>query len=98
MKIIIKESKLEMLMTEYLDSWVSTKSISKDHEFIVFHGEEGDDVMEYDGSDGVLWINQKTFDVLMDLFGKNIDDVDEMLKFIGRWFENKFGVQVIRVE
>ena len=51
--------------------------------------------MEYDGEDGRLWVRQELFDTLVDLFGKG---EDETLDFIGKYFEYKFGVQVIKVE
>jgi hypothetical protein len=99
MKIIIKESKIDMLMTEFLDNWVASKSVSRHDKFIIFHtqidNEEWEDVMEYDGSDGRLWINQKIYNLLNDLFGKGHN---ETLEFIGKWFENKYGKKVIFVE
>jgi len=99
MKIIIKESKIDMLMTEYLDTWVKTRRLIKFDRFIIFedpYGEEENDVdMEYDREDGRLWVRQQLFETLVDLFGKN--DV-ETLDFIGKYFENKFGVEVNKVE
>ncbi len=99
MKYIITESKLDMLMTRYLNSWVDSKKIIEFDRFIVLedpYGEPENDVdMEYDGEDGRLWVRQSLFDLLMDLFGKS--DV-ETLDFIGKYFEYKFGVQVTKVE
>jgi hypothetical protein len=56
MRIIIRESKIDMLMTEYLNSWVDSKLIQKFDRFIVLedpNGEPENDIdMEYDGEDG----------------------------------------------
>jgi hypothetical protein len=99
MKYIIKESKIDMLMTEYLNTWVDSRKLIEFDRFIVLedpYGEPENDVdMEYDGEDGRLWVRQELFDTLVDLFGKG---EDETLDFIGKYFEYKFGVQVIKVE
>lgn len=99
MKYIIKESKIDMLMTDYLDTWVGSRKIIEFDRFIVLedpNGEPENDVdMEYDGEDGRLWVRQQLFDTLVDLFGK---EENETLEFIGKYFEYKFGVQVIKVE
>jgi hypothetical protein len=99
MKYIIKESKIDMLMTDYLDTWVGSRKIIEFDRFIVLedpYGEPENDVdMEYDGEDGRLWVRQELFDTLVDLFGK---EEIETLNFIGKYFEYKFGVQVIKVE
>ena len=99
MKYIITKSKLDMLMTEYLNTWVDSRKLIQFDRFIVLedpNGEPENDVdMEYDGEDGRLWVRQELFDTLVDLFGKG---EDETLEFIGKFFEHKFGVQVIKVE
>ena len=99
MKIIIKESKIDMLMTEYLNSWVDSRKIVEFDRFIVLedpNGEEENEVdMEYDGEDGRLWVRQQLFDTLVDLFGK---EENETLDFIGKYFEYKFGVEENKVE
>jgi hypothetical protein len=99
MKIIIKENKIDMLMTEYLNTWVNSRRLVEFDRFIVLedpNGEEENDVdMEYDGYDGRLWVRRKIFDTLSDLFGKNYVDT---LVFVGKFFEYKFGVEVNKVE
>ena len=99
MKYIIKESKIEMLMTEYLDSWVSSRRLVKFDRFIVLedpNGEEENDIdMEYDGDDGRLWFRREFRHLLTDLFGKS---QVETMTFVGKYFENKFGVEVNKVE
>jgi hypothetical protein len=99
MKYIIKESKIDMLMTDYLNTWVSSRRLIKFDRFIILedpNGEPENDVdMEYDGEDGRLWVRQELFSTLVDLFGKgNVETLD----FIGKFFENKFGVEVKKVE
>ena len=99
MKYIITESKLDMLMTDYLNTWVSSRRLIEFDRFIVIedpNGEPENDIdMEYDGEDGRLWVRQELFSTLVDLFGK--DNV-ETLDFIGKFFEYKFGVEVKKVE
>ena len=99
MKYIIKESKIDMLMTEYLDSWVSSRRLVKFDRFIVLedpNGEEENDIdMEYDGDDGRLWFRKEFRYFLSDLFGKS---QVETMTFVGKYFENKFGVEVNKVE
>ena len=99
MKIIIKESKVDMLMTEYLDSWVSSRRLAKFDRFIVLenpNGEDENDIdMEYDGDDGRLWFRKEFRYFLSDLFGKG---QVETMTFVGKYFENKFGVEVNKVE
>jgi len=86
-------------MTEYLNTWVDSRKLIQFDRFIVLedpNGEPENDVdMEYDGEDGRLWVRQELFDTLVDLFGK---EEGETLNLIGKYFENKFGVQVIKVE
>ena len=99
MKYIIKESKIEMLMTEYLDSWVSSRRLVKFDRFIVLedpNGEEENDIdMEYDGDDGRLWFRREFRYLLTDLFGKTHT---EIMAFVKKYFEHKFGVEVKKVE
>lgn len=95
MKYIIKESKLNDLRMEYLNSRVG--SVSDFGEFIVINNpNEVDDienevVMEYDHEDGRLYVDS--------LFGYSFSDLffpndEEAYKFISEWFEWKFGVNV----
>jgi len=99
MKYIITESKLDMLMTDYLNTWVGSRRLIEFDRFIVLedpNGEPENEVdMEYDGEDGRLWVRQELFSTLVDLFGK---DENETLEFIGKFFEYKFGVKVNKVE
>ena len=99
MKIIIKESKVDMLMTEFLDSWVNSRRLVEFDRFIVLenpNGEEENDIdMEYDGDDGRLWMRDSLLNTLIDLFGKS--HIETMV-YVGKYFEKKFGVDVNKVE
>ena len=99
MKYIITESRLDTLMARYLDTWVDSRKLIEFDRFIVLedpYGEYENEVdMEYDGEDGRLWVRQEVFELLLGLFGRG---GEETLDFIGKYFENKFGVQVTKVE
>jgi hypothetical protein len=99
MKYIITESKIDMLMTHYLNSWVDSRKIIEFDRFIVLenpNGEEENEVdMEYDGEDGRLWFRKELRNLFMDLFGKS--HVETSI-FVGKFFEYKFGVEVNKVE
>jgi hypothetical protein len=99
MKYIIKESKIDMLMADYVNSWIDAKRLIEFDRFIVLenpNGEENNEVeMEYDGDDGRLWFLKDFRKTLMDLFGKSYVETNE---FVGKFFEHKFGVQVNKVE
>jgi hypothetical protein len=100
MKYIIRESRLDHLMTEYLNSWIENKVVSNQRDFILIEEkandyDEWETLMEYDFSDGRLWVNRNLIRFLIDLFGKN---QVETMTFVGKWFEDKFGVEVKYVE
>jgi hypothetical protein len=99
MKYIIRESRLDTLMARYLDTWVDSRKLIEFDRFIVLedpYGEYENEVdMEYDGEDGRLWVRQSVFELLLGLFGRG---GEQTLDFIGKYFENKFGVQVTKVE
>ena len=99
MKIIIKEDKIDMLMADYVNSWIDAKRLIEFDRFIVlenFNGEENNEVeMEYDGEDGRLWFLKEFRKTLMDLFGRSYVETNE---FVGKFFEYKFGVKVNKVD
>jgi hypothetical protein len=100
MKYIIRESRLDHLMTEYLNSWIENKVVSNYMDFILIEEkaneyDEWETLMEYDSSDDRLWVNRNLIRFLVDLFGKN---QVETMTFVGKWFENKFDVEVKYVE
>lgn len=101
MKYIITESRLDEFLTNYLDSWVGGMAVTKSSPFIIISrkisGDEDDweDSMEHDYIDGRLWVNRDLQRNLMDISNKN---EEELKKFLKRWFENKFDVDVEYVE
>lgn len=101
MKYIIPESRLNKFLTTYLDSWVEDMAITRSSPFIIISrkisGDEDDweDYMEHDYIDGRLWVNRDLQRNLMDISNKNQEELKE---FLGKWFENKFNVDVEFVE
>jgi hypothetical protein len=97
MKFIIKESQLDILMTDYLNTWIENKNISNHMDFIQISQKTGyddndwTDWMEYDFSDGRLWINNEFKRFMSDLFAMSVLDI---IPFLTKWFENKFNVDV----
>jgi hypothetical protein len=95
MKYIITETKLNDIRKDYIEN-----RIGSDHdfeEFIIvnypFRGDDEDDevMMEYDHTDGRLWVNSSFGRGFADLFFPNDE---EAYKFISEWFEWKYGVEV----
>ena len=87
-------------MTDYLNTWVSSRKIIKFDRFIILEDpygeEENNEVsMEYDGEDGRLWFRKEFRHLLTDLFGKS---QVETMTFVGKYFEYKFGVEVKKIE
>jgi hypothetical protein len=101
MKYIITENRLDKFLDNYLDSWVENKAVTRSSPFIIIaqqaqgDDELWDDYMEHDYLDGRLWVNRDLKRNLMDISNKN---EDELKKFLKRWFENKFNVDVEYVE
>ena len=97
MKFIIKESQLDILMTDYLNTWIENKNVSNHMDFIQISQKTGyddndwTDWMEYDFSDGRLWINNEFKRFMSDLFAMSVLDI---IPFLTKWFENKFNVNV----
>lgn len=87
-------------MTEYLNGWVESRTFHHSSPYLMIEEPsdevgEWDIVMEYDTTDGRLWVGKKITKLLMDLFGKN---QIETRVFVGEWFGNKFNVDVEFVE
>ena len=102
MKYIISENRLTEFIISYLNSFVENKAVSYLDPFIVISqanqgdDELWDDYMEYDYTDGRLWINKIFLKDFIDLFAfKGIEDARTS---ISKWFENKFDVEVKFVE
>ena len=99
MKYIITENRLNGFMTQYLDSWLSTKhSYDYDQSIIIenlFEEDYDSIIMEHDNSDGRLWFDKNFRKNLSDLFNKSAEEINH---FIKEWFEHKFGVEVKYVD
>ena len=97
MRIIIRESALDSLMTQYMETWVENKYVARHTDFILiqekaeYDDEFWRDLMEYDFTDGRLWIKNDFKKLMSDLFGKSVLDI---IPFLTKWFETKFGVKV----
>jgi len=95
LKQIIKENKLNDFITQYLDSWLSTKHSYDYDQFIIIENlfEEDYDsiIMEHDNSDGRLWFDKNFRKNLSDLFNKSTEEINY---FVKEWFEHKFDVEV----
>ena len=98
MKYVITENRLENFFKNYLDSFLDSKIISDlGGNFIVVASKINDnddtweDFMEYDRSDGRLWINRDVLKSMNDIFNF---DKEKIVKIIREWFENKFNVEI----
>ena len=95
MKYIIKESKLNDLRKEYIENRIGSDSDFQEFIIIYHPGEVDEDeidaMMEYDHTDGRLWVNSSFGRGFADLFFPNDE---EAYKFISEWFEWKYGVDV----
>lgn len=83
-------------MFSFLDTWVSSKAVSSYNDFIIIQqpaqeDENWDDSMEYDFSDGRLWINRQFYYNFCDLFGMDIPQAGEVIQ---KWFEDRYKVEV----
>ena len=82
-------------MKSYLETFLETKSLVKMDSFIVISTrtdvDEWEDLMEYDYSDGRLWVYRNFVKNFQDLFPI---DREQALEFIKNWFENKFDVLI----
>lgn len=101
MKYIITENRLYDFMINYLNTLLESKNVSYIDSFIVVSDkitvdeEEWRDIMEFDKSDGRLWLSTTFVRNFEDLFGRGRD---ESIRIITEWFENKFGIKTDYVE
>lgn len=95
MKYVITESRLNEFIYEYLESFLERHEVFHTRNFIsvVENADFEDDktYMEFDYSDGRLWINRELMNNLESLFFQNIN---ETATFVKKWFEKKFKVKV----
>lgn len=99
MKYIIKESKLDILMTEYLDEIVSSKKMSAFGEdvFLIYTdlGElytyEEEVIIDYEYHNAKLGLRMDLVNAFMSMFSRNMEQTKEFFK---NWFETKFNLNV----
>ena len=94
MKFIITESKLNLFKNKFLNDLLNN-GLSKFDNFIVINNKEYDEFaepnLEYDFSDGRLFIEPDLRQEFMDFFGTSEEETNE---YISKWFEDNFGVTV----
>ena len=101
MKIIITENKLRNLQLQYLNN--SIGSDSDFEEFIIVYYPSSDDedefmddvMMEFDHTDGRLYIDKSFLDNFGKVYFPNEDDAGP---FIKDWFEYQYGVDIKYME
>jgi len=92
MKYIITESKLDMLMTEYMDNFLEDKKVEWETGTMFILDEfNGAAYLEYNKMDGMLYISVDLMTNFMTWFSRNVGETKD---FIQNWFENKFNVEV----
>jgi len=99
MKYILSESRLKKFVLNYLDNFLESKRVYYTGPYIVIEENSGDEddydlipqYMEFDHSDGRLWIKKtfiQDFSLLFPFTKKQTEEI------IVPWFEDKFLVDV----
>ena len=98
MKYIITESKLDMLMTEYMDHALAGKKVSDGGGFLLIYDDLGEDylyeeevVIDYNYDNSEMSIRMDLINMFTSMFSRDIEQTKE---FIKNWFENKFNLKV----
>jgi hypothetical protein len=94
MKYIISESRLDSIMTEYLDSFFLNKEISDNEVAIMVYDNDDEDYFQYFHKKKELFILDEFLDEFETMFGLGRT---KSLKFISEWFESEFQVDVRKV-
>ena len=101
MKYVISENRLNQFIIDYLNDIIERKVVNRLHPYIVISQRIGDeeddweDIIEFDHTDGRLWVNRNLQKMLTDMFALSQERMKVLLK---QWFENKFNVKVEFVE
>jgi hypothetical protein len=98
MKYIITESKLDMLMTNYMDNLLASKKVSDGGGFLLIYDDLGEDylyeeevVIDYNYDNSEMSIRMDLINMFTSMFSRDIEQAKE---FIKNWFENKFNLEV----
>ena len=98
MKYIITESKLDMLMTEYMDHALAGKKVSDEGGVLLIYDDLGEDylyeeevVIDYNYDNSEMSIRMDLINMFTSMFSRDIEQAKE---FIKNWFENKFNLEV----
>ena len=96
MKYIISEGRLDKIMTNYLDSFLTSKQILDYDDSLVIADRNTDDdtsfwteYMFYNFDDEDLWVNNQFIEEFSYLFDK---EYEESLSFIKDWFKKEFNL------
>jgi hypothetical protein len=101
MKYVISENRLNQFIIGYLNDIIERKVVNRLHPYIVISQRIGDDeddwedIIEFDHTDGRLWVNRNLQKMLTDMFALSQERMKVLLK---QWFENKFNVKIEFVE
>jgi len=98
MKYIITESKLDMLMTNYMDNFLASKKVSDGGDVLIIYDNLGEDYeyeeevsIDYTYDNSYMSIRMDLIDMFKSMFSRDIEQTKE---FIKNWFENKFNLKV----
>ena len=95
MKYIITESRLHEIMTDYLNSFSERATTYRIDSYIILTIDRDNDLndteIEYDHSDGRLFIDKSFLKTFSSYFAR---DIDYSNSFISKWFEKKYDVEV----
>lgn len=101
MKYIISENRLNQFILDYLNDLIGRKVVNRLYPYIVVSHQIGDgeddweDIMEFDHTDGRLWVNRHFQKNMTDMFALSEEKMKLLMKL---WFENKFNVKIEFVE
>ena len=102
MRYLILESKLDKFINEFLNDIYDNLHDDTYSDFIILREpfddeveELGEIIMEFDYSDGRLYVLHSIINKMYSLFGLDREDA---YKKVGEWFSDKFGVEISLIE
>jgi len=94
----VTQSKLDMLMTNYMDNFLASKKVSDGGDVLIIYDNLGEDYeyeeevsIDYTYDDSEMSIRMDLINVFSSMFSR---DVEQTKEFIKNWFENKFNLEV----